>query len=1253
MISNKRSKAIAFLLLLLPFQYIYSERYYVIPAGTGIGTSWAEAMGDLQAAINGATSGDEIWVKTGTYKPHASDRAVAFTLVSGVKIYGGFQGAEIKLEDRILNDVDGNGKIEDWEFLFPSILSGEIQDDGQLENNSQHVVKIPDGADVNTSLNGFTITDGYNDVSTSTSQGSIVGGAGILAFGGHIDKCWVMYSKSLNDEVCYAAGIFAANVKISQTKIEQTHSKSITGKVIGGGLYTNNCIVIGCKIISNSATSQANQNTSGGGIYLHNSNMIDCDISNCSASAGVSGYGGGVYSFTSTMINSVVYNCEASMQGGGVLLDGDGYTTNCVIANNRVTETGSVGGGVFMADASIIFNSVVWKNFSAGTTNQFRLSDTGVANNCAVQGEEITGNSNIAISNENTGSVDGTLYPFFETPTGFVGVTGEDVNKQNELLIADWNIKEASSLIEKGDNKGFTEALYVDLNGDGDKSDNVDNFSDLDGENRLFNYKVDIGAFENAFIDLLLPTAQPLEYGSLLGAVILTGGSAKDNRDGSFLEGAYSFTKPSFKPNYSSEAQKFRVAFTPVDNVNYPVHYDTVSVMINIKTLTLSGLTADDKTYDATTDVSFSGTATLEGVVTGDEVSLSTGDVTASFIDKNVGDDKAVKFTGYTLNGAEKDNYILSLTGTTASITPKSVSVSALIARNKVYDGTATADYEKTHTLTGVLSGDGLSLDLTTAKAEFDNKQAGFSKVVRYSGFTLAGSDKNNYTLLQPINSSADVSKKAVNVVGVTSDDKVYDGTINATIVGAAVASGLIHEDDVLFNVSSAEALFDTKNVGVDKDVLFSGYVLTGADALNYVLTQPLATTASISKKELSQSGISITTKTYDGGANANLSGTATLIGVVDGEDVSLNTTGILANYEDANVGTNKSVTITGYSLIGVDIGNYAWTAPILNGDITPANISIVADGASKKYSETDPAFTYQVTSGGLIGADTFSGSLSRTSGEDAKSYPINQGSLTLSNNYVINFTGSTFTILQADNIISFSLESPIDFEQDKQVTLNATASSAETVQYTSSDESIASIPHNSSTLIIKSYGTITITASGKSNENFNVAEDVILSLQIKLPVVALRKDAQSNIVLIDNSNKLFVKYQWYKNESLISGATKQYYYDVAGLNGSYYCEVFTEEDKFVSNTVSTSSTKSVSIYPSPAMVGTTFNIKLDGFTNSSLQDATVDVYSITGDLVKQIHNPENINNLSVDKPGVYIVKINGNNRLVKKVIVK
>ena len=67
--------------------------------------------------------------------------------------------------------------------------------------------------------------------------------------------------------------------------------------------------------------------------------------------------------------------------------------------------------------------------------------------------------------------------------------------------------------------------------------------------------------------------------------------------------------------------------------------------------------------------------------------------------------------------------------------------------------------------------------------------------------------------------------------------------------------------------------------------------------------------------------------------------------------------------------------------------------------------------GHGKTYGDVDTALTYSMTAGSLVGADTFSGALSRAAGENVGTYAIGQGSLTLGANDAVSFVGSNFGI--------------------------------------------------------------------------------------------------------------------------------------------------------------------------------------------------------------------------------------------------
>jgi hypothetical protein len=90
---------------------------------------------------------------------------------------------------------------------------------------------------------------------------------------------------------------------------------------------------------------------------------------------------------------------------------------------------------------------------------------------------------------------------------------------------------------------------------------------------------------------------------------------------------------------------------------------------------------------------------------------------------------------------------------------------------------------------------------------------------------------------------------------------------------------------------------------------------------------------------------------------------------------------------------------------------NYALTYVPANFSITRRAVTISADAKTKVYGESDPALTYQITSGSLAFSDTFAGALTRDAGEAVESYAITQGTVTLGDNYSLSYLGAALTI--------------------------------------------------------------------------------------------------------------------------------------------------------------------------------------------------------------------------------------------------
>ena len=166
--------------------------------------------------------------------------------------------------------------------------------------------------------------------------------------------------------------------------------------------------------------------------------------------------------------------------------------------------------------------------------------------------------------------------------------------------------------------------------------------------------------------------------------------------------------------------------------------------------LTLSGVAAKNKAYDATTTASLdTSTAVLVGLVSGDDVNLDTSHDTVTFNTKDVGTGKPVSVAGMALTGASAGDYTLTQpTGLTAAITPATLTASLIGVVAKTYDGSVTAAVspQANYALTGVLGSDQVGLN-DPAAGTYNSKDAGLSKAVSVAGLTLIGADAADYAL--------------------------------------------------------------------------------------------------------------------------------------------------------------------------------------------------------------------------------------------------------------------------------------------------------------------------------------------------------------------------------------------------------------------------------------------------------------------------------------------------------------------------
>jgi hypothetical protein len=110
-------------------------------------------------------------------------------------------------------------------------------------------------------------------------------------------------------------------------------------------------------------------------------------------------------------------------------------------------------------------------------------------------------------------------------------------------------------------------------------------------------------------------------------------------------------------------------------------------------------------------------------------------------------------------SGWASTNYVLAFdtAGVRFRILPKSVTITGLGAKDKVYDGNADAAITGAAAVDGLLPGDDLAVVWGTAS--FDSERVGAGKTVAFSGFSLTGADTVNYRLAaQPASVEASIN---------------------------------------------------------------------------------------------------------------------------------------------------------------------------------------------------------------------------------------------------------------------------------------------------------------------------------------------------------------------------------------------------------------------------------------------------------------------------------------------------------------
>jgi predicted peptidase len=339
----------------------------------------------------------------------------------------------------------------------------------------------------------------------------------------------------------------------------------------------------------------------------------------------------------------------------------------------------------------------------------------------------------------------------------------------------------------------------------------------------------------------------------------------------------------------------------------------------------------------------------------------------------------------------------------TADISALSLAVTGATAASKTYDQLLAAAISGG--AIAQINGDDVTLVTTNRAGVFADKNVGTGKTVTVSGYTITGTDAANYALVQPTGVTADISALSLVVTGATAANKTYDQLLTAAISGGTIAQ--ITGDDVTLVTTNRAGVFADKNVGTGKTVTVSGYTITGTDAANYSLVQPTGVTADITALSLAVMGATAANKTYDQLLTAAISGGT--ISQINGDDVTLVTDNRAGVFVDKNVGAGKSVTVSGYTIIGTDAANYALVQPMgVTADISALSLAVTGATAANK--------TYDA----LLAAAISGGAIAQINGDDVTLVTTNQAGVFADKNVgtgkAVTVSGYTITGTDAAN---------------------------------------------------------------------------------------------------------------------------------------------------------------------------------------------------------------------------------------------
>ncbi len=372
--------------------------FYVTESGAGTrdGSSWANASDDLWAVTQTFGPYNEIWVAQGVYKPTNctncpdSERQKTFEIRQNKSIIGGFVGNETSKAQASPDNL--------------TILSGDIDGDGQLNNNSLTVVYCND-CGLEASLENLIISDGYaNKRIKDRDRGDAGAGLYITGNNGATANPKLLNCTFQNNTATGSGGAVFINGagKLGQlgNANPEFHSctfQNNTANSNGGALYASGAgfnddgtqtlngssvLLDRCRFVGNVSRYVSGTGGNSGGAMYATANKGNLQITvrrslfeanACIDDTGEpNSNGGAVYlqiedrkigQLDIVFENTVIFNNRAYAGGGIYGNRSDAVFRNITVTGNTATGADGTGGGIYTnGGTSNIVNSIVYGN---------------------------------------------------------------------------------------------------------------------------------------------------------------------------------------------------------------------------------------------------------------------------------------------------------------------------------------------------------------------------------------------------------------------------------------------------------------------------------------------------------------------------------------------------------------------------------------------------------------------------------------------------------------------------------------------------------------------------------------------------------------------------------------------------------------------------------------------------------------------------------------------------------------------------